>query len=133
MEVYSDNGKTFVGAEKWLKQIMRHEQVQNYLAHQNIKWQFNLSRATWWGGQFECLIGLVKSSLNKTIGNGMLSWKELCKVMLDVEIALNSRPLSYVEENVEQPLLTPNSFLFHRSNQMPELEAHHLEDVDLRK
>ena len=53
--------------------------------------------------------------------------------MLDVETALNSRPLSYVEENVEQPLLTPNSFLFHRSNQMPELEAHHLEDVDLRK
>ena len=53
--------------------------------------------------------------------------------MLDVEIAINSRPLSYVEEDVEQPLLTPNSFLFQRSNQMPELEAHHLKDVDLRK
>ena len=133
VKIYSDNGKTFVGAEKWLKQIMRDEQVQDYLAHQNIKWQFNLSRAPWWGGQFERLIGLVKSSLNKTIGNGMLSWKELCEVILDVEIAVNSRPISYVEEDVEQPLLTPNSFLFQRSNQMPELEAHHLKDVDLRK
>lgn len=45
-EIYSDNGKTFVGTEKWLKQVRRDEQVQNYLAHQNIKWQFNLSRAS---------------------------------------------------------------------------------------
>ena len=63
----------------------------------------------------------------------MLSWKKLCEVMLDVEIAVNSRPLSYVEEDVQQPLLTPNSFLFYRSNQMPEVEAHHLKDVDLHK
>ena len=112
---------------------MHNEQVQTYLAHQNIRWQFNLSRAPWWGGQFERLIGLVKSSLNKTIGSGMLTWKELCEVMLDVEMAVNSRPLSYVEEDVEQPLLTPNSFLFQRSNQLPELEAHHLKDADLRK
>ena len=50
-----------------------------------------------------------------------------------MEIAVNSRALSYAEEDVEQPLLTPNSILFQRSNQMPELEAHHLKDVDLRK
>lgn len=42
VKIYSDNRKTFVGAEKWLKQIMRNEQVQGYLAHQNIKWHFNL-------------------------------------------------------------------------------------------
>ena len=112
---------------------MHNEQVQTYLAHQNIRWQLNLSRAPWWGGQFERLIGLVKSSLNKTIGSGMLTWKELCEVMLDVEIAVNRRPLSYVEEDVEQPLLTTDSFLFQRSNQLPELEAHHLKDVDLLK
>ena len=66
-------------------------------------------------------------------GSQVLSWKELCEVMLDVEIAINSRALSYVEEDIEQPLLTPNLFLFQRSNQMPELETHHLKDVDLRK
>lgn len=47
-----------------------------------------------------------------------------------MEIAVNSRPLSYVEEEVEQPLLTPNSFLFQRSTQLPELETNHLKDAD---
>ena len=46
-KIYSDNGKTFVGAEKWLKQVMRDEKTQDYLARENIKWQFNLSRAAW--------------------------------------------------------------------------------------
>jgi len=38
--------------------------------------------------QFEILIGLVKGSLYKSIGNGMLSWNELQEVLLDVEVAL---------------------------------------------
>ena len=41
-----------------------------FLTQQGIEWKFNLSRAPWWGGQFERLIGLVKGSLHKTIGNG---------------------------------------------------------------
>ena len=36
-KIYSDNSKTFVGAEKWLKQVMREEKTQDYLAHENIK------------------------------------------------------------------------------------------------
>ena len=131
--IYSDNGKTFVGAAKWLKQVTSDEKVQDYLAHQDIRWQFNLSRAPWWGGQFERLIALVKSSLYKTIGNGMLSWTELCEVVLDVEIALNNRPLSYVEDDIQLPTLTPASLLFLRPNQLPELEPFHLKDVELRR
>ena len=132
-KIYSDNGKTFVGAEKWLKQVMRDEKTQDYLAHENIKWQFNLSRAAWWGGQFERLIALVKTALNKTIGCGMLTWTELCEVVLDVEIALNNRPLCYVEDDIQLPVLTPNSLLFLRSNQLPELEPHHLREFHLRR
>lgn len=73
---------------------MRDEQVQDFLAHQDINWQFKLSRAAWWGGQFVRLIGLVKISLYKTIGKGILTLNELCEVILDVEIALNDRPLN---------------------------------------
>ena len=79
---------------------MVDERLQTYLSINQIKWQFNLSRAPWWGGQFERLIGLVKAALNKTIGNGLLRWKELQEVLLDVEITLNNRPLSYVEDDV---------------------------------
>ena len=71
-KVYFDNGRTFVGATQWIKQVMQDEKFQNFVAYQGIKWQFNLSRAPWWGGQFERMVGLVKGALHKCIGNGLL-------------------------------------------------------------
>ena len=62
----------------------KDERIHHYLSTETIKWQFNLSCALWWGGQFERLVGLVKRALNKTIGNGCLIWKELEDVLLDV-------------------------------------------------
>ena len=62
-KIYSDNGKTLIAGAKWLKNIMKKESLQNFLAYQHIKWQFNLSKAPWWGGQFERMVGLVKQSL----------------------------------------------------------------------
>ena len=67
-KIYSDNAKTFAAAAKWLKMVMKEEQIQNLLAVKHIKWQFNVSKAPWWGGQYERLIGLVKQSLYKTLG-----------------------------------------------------------------
>ena len=50
-----------------------------------------------------------------------------------MEITLNNRPLSYVEDDVQMPLLTPNAMLFLNSNLLPELQPHHIETADLRK
>ncbi|KAK3723359.1 hypothetical protein QZH41_012353 [Actinostola sp. cb2023] len=127
-KVYSDNGRTFVGAAKWIRAVMNDEMFHSILAQNNIIWQFNLSRAPWWGGQFERLIGLVKRALQKSIGRGLLSWDELSEVLLDVEAALNSRPLSYVEDDHQLPVLKPNALLYTQSNVIPELEIHHVED-----
>lgn len=63
----------------------------------------------------------------------MLSWSELCEVVLDVETQLNRRPLSYVEDDVQLPLLTPSSFLFQRSICLPEQEPWRKETTDLQK
>ena len=79
------------------------------------------------------MVGLVKRSLYKTIGNGFLSWTELDEVILDVEVSLNNRPFSYVEDDEQLPVLTPNSLLFGRSNMLPETEPHRLDNKDLRK
>ena len=49
------------------------------------------------------------------------------------EIQLNRRPLSYVQEDVQLAVLTSASFLFQRSNQLPEQQPLREEDVDLRK
>ena len=112
---------------------MKDEKLQNYLAHQNIQWQFNLSRAPWWGGQFERLVGVVKQALYKSVGRAKLTWSEFEEVMLDVEIALNNRPLSYIEDDVQLPVLTPTALMFGQPNLLPEKDTDSLGNVDLRK
>ena len=63
-KVYSDNAKTFKAAADWVKAIIKSERFQDYLSESCIsKWQFNLSRAPWWGGQFERMVGLMKQCL----------------------------------------------------------------------
>ena len=113
---------------------MDDEGFNDFLARMSITWQFNLSRAPWWGGQYERLIGVVKQALYKTIGNGLLSWTELENIILDVEVTLNNRPLGYVEDDdIQLPILTPNTLQFCQPNILPELQDHHVENPDLRK
>ena len=75
----------------------------------------------------------MKSALHKSIGNGTSSWKELQEVLLDVEVTLNNRPLSYQEDDFQLPVLTPSSMLFLNSYVLPELQPHHIETADLHK
>ena len=79
------------------------------------------------------MVGLVKAAMRKTIGNAYLTFDELKEVFLDVEIALNGRPLSYVEDDAQLPVLTPNSMLFSQPNILPEREAYHEENPQLRR
>ena len=109
----------------------KDERLQGFLEDQEIQWKFNLSRAPWWGGQFERLIGIVKNAMYKTIDAATLSWAELSEVILDVEIQINRRPLSYVEDDVEMPTLTPSAFLFQRSSTLPEQQPWQEENQEL--
>ena len=131
--IYSDNGKSFVAAAKWLNALMKDEKLQDYFAHHLIKWKFNLAKAPWWGGQFERLVGIVKQALYKSIGRAILDFDELEEVLLDVEIAVNNRPLSYVEDDVQLPVLTPNLIMYGQSNLLPEADVDSIEETDLRK
>jgi hypothetical protein len=80
--IYSDNAKTFIAANKWLKRAQKDEKLHHFLVVNKIEWRFNLSRAPWWGGQYERLIGLFKRAFYKTIGNGMLTWKSPSTIVL---------------------------------------------------
>ena len=66
--IYSDNGSTFVAAAKWLQSVRKDEELNDLRRDYKISWRFNLSRAPWWGGQFERLIGLMKAAFYKTVG-----------------------------------------------------------------
>ena len=45
--ISSDNGKCFQATAKWLKQIIKSEQLHGHLTKENINWKFNLSKAPW--------------------------------------------------------------------------------------
>ena len=107
--------------------------MHDYLSHQNITWQFNLSRAPWWVRQFERMVGLVKRAMYKSVGRAHLTWSELEEVILDVEITLNNRPLTYVEDDIQLPLLTPYAMVFGQPNLIPEEDTDSIENMDLRK
>ena len=51
--IYSDNAKTFKAAGKWLNSINRDERFHDFFNKERIIWKFSLSRAPWWGGQYE--------------------------------------------------------------------------------
>ena len=63
---------------------------------------------------------LVKRAFNKTVGNGKLTWGKPQDVLLDVQVTMNNRPLSYVEEDIQLPILTPNLLQFGRPNLLPQ-------------
>ena len=109
------------------------KKLNEFLVNQGIVWQFNLSRAPWWGEQFEMVIALTKQAIYKVIGNVRLKLNELEEILLDVEITLNNRALSYVEDDLQLPLLTPNMMLLGQKNAFLEQEVTRIKDKDLRR
>ena len=104
----SDNAKTFQATKSYLDLVKQDEEVSNYISQQRIEWRFNLSRAPWWGGFWERMVGLMKNALKKSVGKACLTFNELREVLAGVENCLNNRPLTYLEEEQEQPVFTPN-------------------------
>ena len=71
--------------------------------------------------------------MHKVIGRGSLLWNELIDVLLEVETQVNRRPLNYVEDNPDLPILTPATFLFQRTTHLPEEQTWRIPDKDLRR
>ncbi len=113
-KIVSDNAKTFKAAARKIKAVMDHEEVQRYLSGVGIEWSFNIERAPWWGGVFERMVKSTKRCLKKMIGQAKFSYDELLTAVTEVEMIVNSRPLSYVSaDDLEEPL-TPSHLLIGR-------------------
>ena len=126
----SDNGRTFVATKKWLKTLRKNENLSCYLMEQGIQWRFNMSHAPWWGGFFERLIGMMKRSLSKVVGKSTLHLEELEEVLLDIECAMNNRPLCYIGEEFEEQVITPNILLRGRPSTVLEQDIEQMEADD---
>ena len=68
--------------------------------------------ASWMGGFYERLVGIVKGALKKSIGKICLTEKKLETFLAEAEAVINSRPLVYVGEDFGSGFsLTPADFL----------------------
>ena len=107
-EIWSDNHKTFVS----LKDSMTHHFGSN-----SPTWKFVAPRSPWWGGYWERLVRTVKSALKKTIGLKTLTRSELETTIHEIEGVINSRPLTFVGDNIDDKSpLTPSHFLIGKSS-----------------
>ena len=113
--IISDNAKVFKATADWIKTVRRSEKLQNYLARENIRWQFNLAKSPWWGGIYERLIKEIKKTLHKTLGRSHLSCEAFESVIMHIErnLPVNDCPLTCFEAyEVEEVVLTPNMILW---------------------
>ena len=97
----SDNFQTFISDA--LKQL---------LAFEGIKWTHILPKSPWWGALYERLIRIIKESLRKCVGRARFTYEELETVLVEIEMVINSRPLTLYEEAEEA--LTPSHLVIGR-------------------
>ena len=106
----SDNAKGFLAARSTL---IKH------LGSDGPQWKFIAPRAPWWGGWWEILIKSVKSALKRTLGKRSLTRVELETTLLEVESCVNSRPLTFVGDELDSGSpLTPSLFLLGRPSSL---------------
>ena len=77
-----------------------------------MSWKFDLERSPWWGGCFERMVGCVKRCLRKVLGKAKLALDEIRT--LEIEGALNNRPITYIYDVVHIQPLTPSHLLYGR-------------------
>ena len=58
--------------------------------------------------------------LYKSLVNAHLTISELEGIALSIEININNRPLMYVDNDIELPILTPNSLIYGHSIRVQE-------------
>ncbi|GBO43913.1 hypothetical protein AVEN_70494-1 [Araneus ventricosus] len=113
--IYSDNARTFKATQRelvYFTNILKDSKFQNFVADNGIHWKFIVERAPWWGGFYERLVKTVKEPLRKILGKALLTFEELSTILSEVEVIVNNRPLTYIENDPGEPEpLAPAHFL----------------------
>lgn len=102
-----------------MKQLFQEgkKQIQYLAMLHKLKWTFLTLLSPQQGGFYESLIKQVKRSLHTSVGEQILTWNEMSTVFAEVKCLVNSRQMSYISNNPNDPQpITPNHFLLGRAS-----------------
>ncbi|XP_070075720.1 uncharacterized protein [Drosophila takahashii] len=119
-ELFSDNGRNFVGVKRQLNEMeqllrsqLHNDTIEQALASEGIKWNFIPPHAPHWGGKWESAVRSVKMHLHRVLGNATLTFEQMHTLLAQVEAVVNSRPL-YSTSDTDLGYLSPAHLLIGR-------------------
>lgn len=126
--ITSDNAPTFALGEVILSEGLRRAKddpaITKEMSDRQIDWIYNTPYAPWQGGVYERLIQSVKLAMHKFLGRTIPTREELATLIIEIEGMLNTRPLLYVESEVEtNRVLRPIDFLQNEFEVPPPFEV----------
>ncbi|GBN95728.1 hypothetical protein AVEN_220802-1 [Araneus ventricosus] len=97
--ICTDNATNFKGANSNLKRsqsmISRPpESLAYYLANELVTWKFIPPRSLNFDGLWKAGVKSFKHHLKRTVGNSRLTIEQFLIVVIQIEVILNSRPLT---------------------------------------
>ncbi|XP_062713281.1 uncharacterized protein LOC134290226 [Aedes albopictus] len=115
-DVYTDNGKNFVGSANELRKLLRAEEFRHAIASEcassGIRWHFNPPRGSHFGGLWEAAIKSAQKHFVRVLGDRKLAFDDMETLLVQIEGCLNSRPLTKLSDDPSDlHALTPGHFL----------------------
>uniref|UniRef100_A0A1I7X800 Integrase catalytic domain-containing protein n=1 Tax=Heterorhabditis bacteriophora TaxID=37862 RepID=A0A1I7X800_HETBA len=105
--ILSDNGTQFQLTSK----ILKNSSLIDYCVLKGIEWKFITELAPWQGGVYERLIGIFKQSFRRAVGRRLLLLDDVITITYEIEAVINSRPLTYYQEDSSYKPLRPIDFV----------------------
>ncbi|XP_055910724.1 uncharacterized protein LOC129945091 [Eupeodes corollae] len=137
VELWSDNGTNFKGAERELREafeLVDKNKITSAFTSSSMKWRFIPPSSPHMGGAWERLVRSVKDVLYKILPSRNPNDELLRSSLMDVEMIVNSRPLTYIPiDHEEEESLTPNHFLLGSSSGIKPIIEGVSEGVQLRR
>ncbi|KAL0881752.1 hypothetical protein ABMA27_001541 [Loxostege sticticalis] len=118
LNIFSDNGKCFVGACNELSKFLKHNSdiISSEAANLSINFNFSPAYSPHFNGLAEGCVKSFKFHLKRVLALSNLTYEEMNTVLVQIEGILNSRPLIPTSSDPSDlTALTPSHFLIGRT------------------